>query len=68
MRVVLGLARDSLVSALASYGFIALMAAFLPALGSIAFLWPLVPVTFALQFGLKLVFSRDPSGRLIRVR
>lgn len=64
MKILVEFVRDSLSLALATYGMITLMTIAFSSFGPASRLWPIVPITFVIQLGLKLCFSRDKSGRL----
>lgn len=64
MSIISGLVRESLVTALASYGVVTLMTIQFSSMGNAAELWAVVPSVFILQLLLKLVFSRGADGKL----
>jgi hypothetical protein len=64
MHVLLQFAKDSAHTALVSYGLIALASVVFPSLGSPSQTWIVAPILFAIQFALKLIFSRDENGKL----
>lgn len=64
LKILGGFAAEALVTALTTYGLIALATVVFPSLGRAENLWDLVPIIFVVQFALKLVLSRDPEGKL----
>jgi hypothetical protein len=65
MKILGEFALVSLTTALATYGLIALLTVMFPSWwGPASGLWIVVPLVFAGQFGLKILFSRDENGKL----
>lgn len=64
MSIISGFIRESLVTALASYGVVTLMTIQFSSMGNASELWAVVPSVFILQMLLKLVFSRGADGKL----
>ena len=64
MNVFIEFIKDSIVTALTTYGLVALATVVFPSLGPASNLWLVAPIAFVVQFGLKLVFSRDENGHL----
>lgn len=63
MKILLEFAKESAHTALLGYGLVALASIFM-SLGTPSQNWIFVPIVFAGQFVLKLIFSRDENGKL----
>ena len=64
MYYMLKFAKESILTALLGYGLVTFASAFFPSLGQPAQTWIVVPIIFAGQFAVKLIFSRDKNGNL----